>query len=157
MRVISIIKSALIPYPPIIPLYDWRIFSSGIIDWFIYQHSPVEFPNLVVVADSGSRDFGRYTIHCGIIGRLYLGIWIFIFSILKEIWNTGFCILFDNWINSLWTLWQPLRLCTIVIYTLGFPIFIRGLDYIFTLDAQGVWHFQMGNFAPSVLLFRIVV
>ena len=157
MRVIAIIKFALIPNPPIIPLYDWWIFSSGIIDRLIYQHRPVELPNFVIIADSGNRDFCWYTIHRRIVRRLNLGIWVFIFGILEEIWNTGFCVLLDNWINSLWTLWQPLRLCTIVIYTLGFPIFIRGLDYIFTLDAQGVWHFQMGNFAPSVLLFRIVV
>lgn len=157
MRVITIIKSALIPHPPIIPLDDWGIFSSDIIDRFIYQHRPVEFPNLVIITNSGSRNFCRYTIHRRIVWRFNLGIRVFIFGILEKIWNTGFCILFDNRINSLWTLWQPLRLCTIVIYTLGFPIFIRGLDYIFTLDVQGVWHFQMRNFTPSVLLFRIVV
>ena len=157
MRVIAIIKSALVPYPPIIPLYDWWIFSSGIINWLIYQHCPVEFPNLIIIADAGRRNFSWYAIHCGIVRRLYLCIWVFVFGILKEIWNTGFCILFDCIIDLFWSFWQPLCFSAIVIYTLGFPIFIRGLDYIFTLDVQGVWHFQMGNFTPSVLLFRIVV
>ena len=33
-------------------------------------------------------------------------------------------------------------------FTLGFPIFLKGLDYIFILHIVGDWHFDLREFHP---------
>jgi len=52
---------------------------------------------------------------------------------------------------------SPELVAAIFHYTLGFPIFNRGVDYIIIYLLIDVWHFGIMNFTSYLLSFEIVV